>query len=46
MRSVLDGLAEGLTTHSARQAEFGLDDLRDQSAAATMAAFLGTGAPA
>ncbi|MFE4692109.1 cell wall protein [Streptomyces sp. NPDC056749] len=48
VRSVLDGLAEGLATHSARQAEFGLDDLTDQSAADNMAAFLssGTGAPA
>ncbi|MEE1735474.1 cell wall protein [Streptomyces sp. BE147] len=48
VRSVLDGLAEGLATYSARQAELGLDDLTDQSAAATMAAFLssGTGAPA
>ncbi|MFI9019186.1 hypothetical protein ACIGZI_34695 [Streptomyces griseus] len=48
VRSVLDGLAEGLATHSARQAELGLDNLLDQSAAATMAAFLnsGTGAPA
>ncbi|MGW5991500.1 cell wall protein [Streptomyces anulatus] len=48
VRSVLDGLAEGLATYSARQAELGLDDLTDQSAADTMAAFLssGTGAPA
>ncbi|WP_159041128.1 cell wall protein [Streptomyces sp. CFMR 7] len=48
VRSVLHGLAEGLAAHSARQAELGLDDLTDDSAAATMAAFLnsGTGAPA
>ncbi len=48
VRSVLDGLAEGLATYSARQAELGLDDLSDHSAAADMAAFLnsGTGAPA
>ncbi|MFD8955404.1 cell wall protein [Streptomyces anulatus] len=48
VRSVMHGLAEGLATHSARQAELGLDDLTDHSAAATMAAFLnsGTGAPA
>ncbi|MEU9677846.1 cell wall protein [Streptomyces parvus] len=48
VRSVLDGLAEGLATYSARQAELGLDDLSDQSAAADMAAFLnsGAGAPA
>ncbi|MGW4840085.1 hypothetical protein [Streptomyces globisporus] len=48
MRSVLDGLAAGLATYSARQAELGLDDLSDQSAADTMAVFLssGTGAPA
>ncbi|WP_159103741.1 cell wall protein [Streptomyces anulatus] len=48
VRSVLDGLAEGLATYSARQAELGLDDLTDQSAADNMAAFLssGTGAPA
>ncbi|MEV7317320.1 helix-turn-helix domain-containing protein [Streptomyces microflavus] len=48
VRSVLDGLAEGLARYSARQAELGLDDLTNQSAAADMAAFLnsGTGAPA
>lgn len=47
VRSVMRGLAEGLAAHSARQAELGLDDLTDQSAAATMAAFLsGRGAPA
>ncbi|MFF6859884.1 hypothetical protein ACFY9H_31445 [Streptomyces bacillaris] len=48
VRSVMHGLAEGLAAHSARQAELGLDDLTDDSAAATMAAFLtsGTGAPA
>ncbi|MEU0102946.1 cell wall protein [Streptomyces sp. NPDC006267] len=48
VRSVLDGLAHGLAAHSARQAELGLDDLTDQSAAADVAAFLssGTGAPA
>ncbi|MFD3754751.1 hypothetical protein ACFWVT_31890 [Streptomyces cyaneofuscatus] len=48
VRSVLDGLAEGLAAYSVRQAELGLDDLSDQSAAADMAAFLnsGTGAPA
>ncbi|MFJ9195484.1 cell wall protein [Streptomyces globisporus] len=48
VRSVLDGLAEGLAVYSARQAELGLDDLSDHSAAADMAAFLnsGTGAPA
>lgn len=48
VRSVLDGLAEGLAAYSARQAELGLDDLTDQSAAASMAAFLssGTGVPA
>ncbi|MFH9568441.1 cell wall protein [Streptomyces globisporus] len=43
LRSVLDGLAEGLATYSARQAELGLDDLTDQSAADTIAAFLGSG---
>ncbi|MFE1334467.1 cell wall protein [Streptomyces microflavus] len=48
VRSVLRGLAEGLSTYSARQAELGLDDLTDQSAATDMAAFLssGTGTPA
>ncbi|MEW2071588.1 cell wall protein [Streptomyces sp. NPDC007346] len=48
VRSVMHGLAEGIAAHSARQAELGLDDLTDDSAAATMAAFLtsGTGAPA
>ncbi|MFH8873125.1 cell wall protein [Streptomyces griseus] len=48
VRSVMHGLAQGLAAHSARQAELGLDDLTDHSAAATMAAFLnsGTGAPA
>lgn len=48
VRSVLDGLAEGLATYSARQAELGLDDLSDHSAAADMATFLNswTGAPA
>ncbi|WP_309345216.1 cell wall protein [Streptomyces sp. OUCMDZ-4982] len=48
VRSVMHGLAEGLAAHSARQAQLGLDDLTDDSAAATMAAFLnsGTGAPA
>lgn len=48
VRSVMHGLAEGLAAHSARQAELGLDDLTDDSAAATMATFLtsGTGAQA
>lgn len=47
VRSVLDGLAQGLATYSARQAELGLDDLTTDDAAADMAAFLsGTGAPA
>ncbi|MEU2415146.1 cell wall protein [Streptomyces sp. NPDC013099] len=48
VRSVLNGLAEGLASYSARQAKLGLDDLSDQSATADMAAFLnsGTGAPA
>ncbi|MEI7029685.1 cell wall protein [Streptomyces pratensis] len=43
VRSVLDGLAEGLAAYSARQAELGLDDLTDQSAADNMAAFLSSG---
>lgn len=42
VRSVLDGLAAGMAAYSARQAERGLDDLTDTSAAADMAAFLGT----
>ncbi|MFB7211076.1 hypothetical protein [Streptomyces sp. NPDC056255] len=42
VRSVLDGLAAGMAAYSARQAECGLDDLTDTSAAADMAAFLGT----
>lgn len=42
VRSVLDGLAEGLAAYSAAQAERGLDDLSDQDAAADIAAFLGT----
>lgn len=42
VRSVLDGLAQGLATYSARQAEQGLDDLSDYDAAADMAAFLTT----
>ncbi|WP_052489857.1 hypothetical protein [Streptomyces sp. 150FB] len=47
VRSVLDGLAQGLSTYSARQAEQGLDDLTGVDAAADMAAFLGmTGAVA
>lgn len=51
VRSVLDGLAQGLATYSARQAEQGLDDLTDHDAAADIAALLAsttstTGAPA
>ncbi|MEU4265624.1 cell wall protein [Streptomyces argenteolus] len=42
VRSVLDGLAEGLAAYSASQAERGLDDLTDRDAAADIAAFLGT----
>ncbi|MFJ8620177.1 cell wall protein [Streptomyces clavifer] len=42
VRSVLDGLAEGLAAYSASQAERGLDDLTDHDAAADIAAFLGT----
>ncbi|WP_406016806.1 cell wall protein (plasmid) [Streptomyces sp. NBC_00984] len=42
VRSVLDGLAAGMAAYSARQAERGLDDLTDTSAAADMAAFLAT----
>ncbi|MET4641589.1 hypothetical protein ABID95_001310 [Streptomyces atratus] len=40
VHSVLDGLAAGMATYSARQAERGLDDLTG-AAAADMAAFLG-----
>ncbi|MFF8423124.1 cell wall protein [Streptomyces sp. NPDC015680] len=42
VRSVLDGLAAGMAAYSARQAQYGLDDLTDTSAAADMAAFLAT----
>ncbi|MFE7758335.1 cell wall protein [Streptomyces sp. NPDC057429] len=42
VRSVMDGLAAGLATYSATQAELGLDDLGDHDAAADIAAFLGT----
>ncbi|WP_157866847.1 cell wall protein [Streptomyces sp. Root55] len=42
VRSVMDGLAVGLATYSAMQAELGLDDLGDHDAAADIAAFLGT----
>ncbi|MFF7365445.1 cell wall protein [Streptomyces sp. NPDC008125] len=43
VQDVLAGLAEGLATYSARQAEQGLDDLTDHADAETaMAAFLGT----
>ncbi|MDX2622709.1 hypothetical protein AB0D68_33510 [Streptomyces sp. NPDC048212] len=42
VRSVLDGLAAGMTKYSARQAEQGLDDLTDAAAASDMAAFLAT----
>ncbi|MFG3545750.1 cell wall protein [Streptomyces clavifer] len=42
VRSVMDGLAAGLATYSAMQAELGLDDLGDHDAAADIAAFLGT----
>ncbi|WP_326615319.1 cell wall protein (plasmid) [Streptomyces scopuliridis] len=45
VRSVLDGLAQGMAAYSARQAEQGLDDLTGADAAADMAAFL-TGVPA
>ncbi|MCL7382185.1 cell wall protein [Streptomyces sp. 35G-GA-8] len=46
VRSVLDGLAQGMAAYSARQAEQGLDDLTGADAAADMAAFLGTGVAA
>ncbi|WP_331757527.1 cell wall protein (plasmid) [Streptomyces sp. NBC_01650] len=42
VRSVLDGLAAGMAAYSARQAQHGLDELTDTSAAADMAAFLAT----
>ncbi|WP_405812566.1 hypothetical protein OG524_36465 (plasmid) [Streptomyces sp. NBC_01520] len=42
VRSVLDGLTEGLAAYSAVQAERGLDDLTDHDAATDIAAFLGT----
>ncbi|WP_371611850.1 cell wall protein [Streptomyces clavifer] len=42
VRSVMDGLAAGLATYSAMQAELGLDDLGDHDAAADIADFLGT----
>ncbi|MCX4970818.1 cell wall protein [Streptomyces sp. NBC_00654] len=42
VRTVMDGLAQGLATYSARQAEQGLDDLTTTAAAADMAAVLGT----
>ncbi|MFE9913060.1 cell wall protein [Streptomyces clavifer] len=41
VRSVMDGLAAGLATYSATQAELGLDDLGDHDAVADIAAFLG-----
>ncbi|MDG9687727.1 cell wall protein [Streptomyces sp. DH18] len=43
---VMEGLAAGMAAYSAHQAEQGLDDLTDASAAADMAAFLSAGVPA
>ncbi|MER8268025.1 cell wall protein [Streptomyces griseus] len=43
---VMAGLAAGMAAYSAHQAERGLDDLTDESAAADMAAFLAAGVSA
>ncbi|MFI9019450.1 cell wall protein [Streptomyces griseus] len=44
--NVMAGLAAGMAAYSAHQAEQGLDDLTNESAAADMAAFLAAGIPA
>ncbi|MFL0028400.1 cell wall protein [Streptomyces sp. NBUL23] len=44
--NVMAGLAAGMAAYSAHQAEQGLDDLTDESAAADMATFLAAGVPA
>ncbi|MFC9035364.1 hypothetical protein [Streptomyces arboris] len=43
---VMEGLAAGMASYPAQQAEQGLDDLTDVNAAADMAAFLAAGVPA